>query len=238
LCGLETPLVSTELPPWPGCRRASRLAAHYPLATARSAFAVSAPFASNVAHSRPGGSSRSDRYCWEFRGVLLGDAAGNENAEMADALVNRVDDGLSVGPDLVDVGVEIEYPVQGCCAGDVVALGAETTIGDLILRRSTVSPFDILMRPGSEIVADEQFIDDELNLLGIQVDVAAPPALEFEVAIGLVSTFETRLYCLLHSVFDGFWFSKFCTSQAPSNLPPPRSPVSAVSSFPPSKPPE
>ena len=27
------------------------------------------------------------------------------------------------------------------------------------------------------------------------------------------------MYCLVHSVFAGFWFSKFCTSQAPSNLP-------------------
>ena len=43
---------------------------------------------------------------------LLGNATGNENAEMPDAFVNRVDNRLPVGPDFVDVGVEIEDPVQ------------------------------------------------------------------------------------------------------------------------------
>ena len=41
----------------------------------------------------------------ELRVLLLGDAAGNEDAEMADGLMNRVDDGLPIGPDLVDVGI-------------------------------------------------------------------------------------------------------------------------------------
>ena len=41
--------------------------------------------------------------------MLLGrDLAGDEDAEMADALVQRVDDGLAVGDDLVLVVVEIE----------------------------------------------------------------------------------------------------------------------------------
>ena len=33
-----------------------------------------------------------------------------------------------------------------------------------------------------EIIADEQLVDDELNFLGIEIDVAAPPALEAEIA--------------------------------------------------------
>ena len=44
-----------------------------------------------------------------------------------------------------------------------------------------------------------------------------------------MSIFDQRLYCLVQSVFAGFWFSKFCTSQAPSKTPWPRSEVSAVS---------
>src|SRR5262249_60944230 len=51
------------------------------------------------------------------------------------------------------------------------------------------------------------------------------------------SILEYRLYCLVHSVLAGFWFSKFCTSQARSNLPWPRSLVSAVSQLPPRRPP-
>src|SRR5262249_49342293 len=34
----------------------------------------------------------------------------------------------------------------------------------------------------SEIVADEQLIDDELHLLGVEIDVTSPPALETQIA--------------------------------------------------------
>ena len=34
------------------------------------------------------------------------------------------------------------------------------------------------------MIADEQFVDDELDLLGVEVDVAAPPALETQIAFG------------------------------------------------------
>ena len=55
--------------------------------------------------------------------LLLGDAAGDEDAEMPDRLVNGVDDGLPVGPDLVDIAVEIENPVERLLRRrDVVAL--------------------------------------------------------------------------------------------------------------------
>ena len=40
-----------------------------------------------------------------------------------------------------------------------------------------------LYTPCGEIVTDEQFIDDELYLLGIQVDMSAPPTFEFQIAI-------------------------------------------------------
>src|SRR5436309_1888209 len=39
---------------------------------------------------------------------------------------------------------------------------------------------------GSELVADEQLVDDELDLFSVEVDVAAPPALETEIARRLV----------------------------------------------------
>ena len=54
-----------------------------------------------------------------------------------------------------------------------------------MLRRSTVCAVGHLDPAGGEIVADEQFIDDELDFLGVQIDVPAPPAFEFEIAIGL-----------------------------------------------------
>ena len=57
-----------------------------------------------------------------------------------------------------------------------------TTIGERMLRRSIAVPSDVLNLAGGEIVADEQLVDDELDFLGVEIDVAAPPALEAEVA--------------------------------------------------------
>ena len=62
----------------------------------------------------------------EFLVLLLGDAARDEDAEMADALVDGVDDGLAAGADVVVLAVEIDDPAQRLLRrGDVVALGAE-----------------------------------------------------------------------------------------------------------------
>ena len=118
--------------------------------------------------------------------LLLGDTAGHENAEMTDAFMNRIDDGLPIGPDLIYVGIAIEDPVQRLLRrGDIVALGAEhhdrrPDIAQVYLL--AVGHFDLA---GGEIVADEELIDDELDLLGVQIDVPAPPAFEFEVSLGL-----------------------------------------------------
>ena len=118
--------------------------------------------------------------------LLLGDAAGNEDAEMADGFMHGVDDGLPVSPDLVDIGIEIEDPVQGLLRrGDVVALGAEYHD-----RRADVAEIDggavrHLDAAGGQIVADEELIDDELDFFRVQIDVAAPPTLEVEIAVRL-----------------------------------------------------
>src|SRR5439155_1203077 len=42
----------------------------------------------------------------------------------------------------------------------------------------------VVSAPGGEVIADEEFINDELDLLGIQIDMAAPPAFEIEITIG------------------------------------------------------
>ena len=52
----------------------------------------------------------------ELAVLLLGDAAGNEDAEMADDLMDGVDDGLSVGADFVDVVIQVENPIRAPAA--------------------------------------------------------------------------------------------------------------------------
>ena len=44
--------------------------------------------------------------------LLLGDASGDKDSEMPDGLVNGVDNGLPIRPDLVDIVVEIENPAE------------------------------------------------------------------------------------------------------------------------------
>ena len=44
--------------------------------------------------------------------LFFGNTAGNEDAEMADRLVDRIDDGLPIGADFIDVLVEIDNPPE------------------------------------------------------------------------------------------------------------------------------
>src|SRR6185312_10177742 len=98
--------------------------------------------------------------------------------------VHRVDDGLAIMPDFVDVLIQVEDPPQGLLRWrDIVAVGTEYDD-----RRADFSDIDYLAIRGfdaacGQIVADEQFVNDELYFLGVEIDVAAPPALEFEIAV-------------------------------------------------------
>ena len=65
-----------------------------------------------------------------------------------------------------------------------------------MFRRSTACAVRCLDASGGEVVADEQLIDNELDFLGIQIDMAAPPALEFEIAIRLAVDFRIDVVLL------------------------------------------
>ena len=58
--------------------------------------------------------------------LLPGDSSPDKDAEMANAFVDRIDDGLAAGADIVVLAVEIDDPAQRLLRRrDVVALGAE-----------------------------------------------------------------------------------------------------------------
>src|SRR5207342_2234005 len=58
----------------------------------------------------------------EFPVLLSGHGSGDKDAEVTDLVVDRVDDGLPVGADLVDIFIEVEDPIQRLLGwGDVVA---------------------------------------------------------------------------------------------------------------------
>src|SRR5215475_11025140 len=105
---------------------------------------------------------------------------------MADGFMDRIDDGLSVGSYCVRIVIEIENPAE-CLPGgrDVIALRAEHHD-----RRSNVTKvygpaIAGLDHAGRELIPNEQLIDDELDFLGIEIDMGAPPAFEAEIAWGL-----------------------------------------------------
>src|SRR5262249_43520074 len=115
--------------------------------------------------------------------LFLGNAAGNEDAEVTDARMDGVYDGLAVGADFVDVLVKIENPSERLLRRrDVVALRAEHDDGRADVAEIDRGAVRCLNSAGGEIVADEQLIDDELHLLGVEIDVTSPPALETQIA--------------------------------------------------------
>ena len=118
--------------------------------------------------------------------LLPRDAGRDEDPEVPDLVVDRVDDGLAMGADFVHVVVEVEDPVERLLRRrDVVASRAEDDD-----RRADVAQVDRRAvgradLAGGEVVADEELVDDPLHLLGVQRDVPAPPLLEIEVALRL-----------------------------------------------------
>src|SRR6516162_2913747 len=115
--------------------------------------------------------------------LLLGDAARNEDAQMSDGLMNGIDNRLTVGSNLVDAFIKVEYPSKRLLGWrDVVALRAEhhDRGSDVAkINRDTVRGLDLSF---GEMIADEQLIDDRLDLLGIQIDVPSPPLLKTKIA--------------------------------------------------------
>ena len=58
-------------------------------------------------------------------------------------------------------------------------------MGERMLRRSIVVPSEVCILPAARLLPTKSSIHDELDLLGVEIDVASPPALEAEIARGL-----------------------------------------------------
>src|SRR5262249_19707912 len=115
--------------------------------------------------------------------LFLGNAAGNEDAEVTDARMDGVYDGLAVGANFVDVLVKVENPSERLLRRrDVVALRAEHDDGRADVAEVDRGSVRCLNFSGGEIVTDKQLVDDELDLFGVEIDVTAPPTLEAEIA--------------------------------------------------------
>jgi hypothetical protein len=113
---------------------------------------------------------------------------------MTHFVVNRIDDRLPMGTDLVDILVEVENPSERLLRRrDVVAAGAEHHDRCADVPKIYGGAVRRLDPSGGEIVADEQLVDDELHFLGIENDVTAPPALEIQIARSLAVDFGVQI---------------------------------------------
>src|SRR6188474_2338272 len=102
-------------------------------------------------------------------------AARDEYSEMADRFMDRVNDGLAVFDDVLDIIIDIKNPSK-CLLGWRYVIAPRAKHHD---RRADVAyvddrAVDILDHAGCELVTDEQLVDNKLDLLGIQIDVPAP----------------------------------------------------------------
>src|SRR5262249_56276094 len=69
--------------------------------------------------------------------------------------------------------------------GDIVALRAEHDDWSADIAQVDRCSIRRLDPAGSEIIADKQLINDELNFFSVQIDVATPPLFESQIARSL-----------------------------------------------------
>jgi hypothetical protein len=90
-----------------------------------------------------------------------------------------------VRTDIVDAFIKVQNPTERLLrGGDVVPFGAkhDDRRADVAqVDRAAIGSLDL---SGSEVVADEKLVDDQLDFLCIEVDVTAPPAFETQIALG------------------------------------------------------
>ena len=103
--------------------------------------------------------------------LLRRDLAGNKDAEMSDALMHRVHDGLTV-PITSSSSVEVGASPSLLRRSDVVAPGTEHDDRRLDVAQVDAMPSDVRMLAPRELVADEQLVGDPLHLLGVEQDRA------------------------------------------------------------------
>ena len=97
----------------------------------------------------------------KFAMLLARDSAGNEYSQMADGFVDRVDDGLSVGTDFIDVVIQIENPSERLLGRrDVVPFRTEHDDGRANVAQIDGRAIRCLDFTGGKFVADEQVVDN------------------------------------------------------------------------------
>ena len=171
--------------------------------------------------------------------LLVRDFAGDKDAEMADALVQRINDRLPIRDQIVDVIVKIEDPIERLLRRrDVVAERAEDDDRRLILRRSMRSPSRVRRSPPLASLFPTNN-SSTMNWISSALEEPESPTISRirETVSPPCRHWRKRYSSFSRTCSPGCWTRNWKPAQAPSKMPLPRSPCSDVSQVPPSMPP-
>ena len=87
--------------------------------------------------------------------------------------------------------IAVRFAAEGANIAIIYRSGAERAEATRAMARAARSN-----GAGRELVANEQFVDNELDFFGIQVDMSAPPALEPQIALRFCVDFRIQIVLL------------------------------------------
>nr|GEU28058.1 hypothetical protein [Tanacetum cinerariifolium] len=119
----------------------------------------------------------------EFLVLLVGHRGGNEDAQVTDTLVHRVNDGLAAGHQRFVVFVQVQHPAQRLLRWrDVVAPRAEHDDRRLDVAQVDAVAVAVEQRSFAQLVTDKQRVSDVLHFARIEQHRVAPPFFKFQEA--------------------------------------------------------
>ncbi len=121
---------------------------------------------------------------YDFMVLLFGDGAGDEDAQVADFLVNDIDDDLPVPFDVFHGAVHAGNPVERLLGRrDVVAHRRKNQDRAFDVFQADLPAFPQLQFASLQLVADKKIADDEVNFIVVHHEEAAPPFFKVEIAL-------------------------------------------------------
>ena len=119
--------------------------------------------------------------------LLLGHRSRDENPQMADAVMHRIDDALTAGLDFANAGIGVDDPVQGLGRRrNVVAVRREDDHRGAHIAQIDVQTTIQIDAATGQFVADEQVFDNPADFVFVHEIEAGPPAFEFQETFGPV----------------------------------------------------
>jgi len=120
----------------------------------------------------------------DFAVFLFGDGAGDKDSEVADLLVNDVNDDLPVPPDVLHGAVYAGNPIERLLGRrDVVAHRRENQNRAFDIFQVELPAFLQFQLAALQLVADKEIADNVVDFFVVHHEEAAPPFFKVEIAV-------------------------------------------------------